>query len=199
MEVSLDLTKRYSYADYLTWMDDKRREIIDGFVKMMSPAASLTHARISRRLMSAFDRHIDPYHGGCEIFDAPFDVRLPKNGEREDNQLYTVVQPDICVVCDPSKLDGKGCLGAPDMIIEILSPANRKYDLNDKYRLYERSGVKEYWVIEPKNQDVTVFLLDESGKYADGVFYSIENGNTKIPVNTLPGLEIDAEKIFNNL
>lgn len=192
MELILNPNRRYTYADYMTWWDDKRRELIDGFIQVMSPAASLSHARISGRIYHAVYNYIALHGGQCEVFTAPFDVRLPKNGEKEDNEIHTVVQPDICLVCDPSKLDEHGCIGAPDMIVEVLSPSTRKHDLNDKYRLYETSGVKEYWVAEPKS-DVTVFLLQEDGAYAKGIVYT---GKVKIPVHSLPGLEIDMEKLF---
>jgi Uma2 family endonuclease len=197
MELVLDLKKRYSYADYLTWMDDKRRELIDGFIKMMSPAASLPHARLVGRIYNPIFYHIKRNHGLCEVFTAPFDVRLPKNGETENQQIYTVVQPDIVVVCDPAKLDKRGCLGAPDLIVEILSPATRKYDLNEKFNLYERSGVKEYWVVSPNDEDVTVFLLQADGKYNRGTVY--DEDNTTIPAGALPGLEIDIKELFEKI
>ena len=194
MELVLDMNRRYTYADYLTWWDDKRRELIDGFIKMMSPAATLSHAKVVGRVFYAAINHIKRNHGTCNVFTAPFDVRLPKNGETADNQIYTVVQPDIIVVCDPSKLEERGCLGAPDMIVEVLSPSTRKYDLHDKFNLYEASGVKEYWVIAPKeDKDVTVFLLQDDGKYSEGTLYT---GNVKIPVQSLPGLEIDTQDLF---
>lgn len=192
MELTLDMNRRYTYADYMTWWDDTRRELIDGFIHLMSPAASMSHARISGRIYNPMYNYLNRRKGKCEVFTAPFDVRLPKNGEKEDDKIYTVVQPDICLVCDPAKLDERGCLGAPDMIVEVLSPSTRKHDLNDKYRLYEASGVKEYWVVEPKS-DVTVFLLQEDGAYAKGIVYA---DKTKIPMHSLPGLEIDMEELF---
>jgi Uma2 family endonuclease len=194
MELILDMNKRYTYADYLTWWDDKRRELINGFIKMMSPAASVSHARVVKRIFVAMDVFLSK-KGRCEVFTAPFDVRLPVNGETEDNRLHNVVQPDICLICDSSKLDERGCIGAPDMIVEILSPSTRKYDLNDKYRLYESSGVKEYWVVAPADRDVTVFLLQADGMYAEGILYA---GKTKVPVRSLPGLEIDTEVLFRD-
>ncbi|MDR1632300.1 MAG: Uma2 family endonuclease [Dysgonamonadaceae bacterium] len=192
MELILDMNRRYTYADYMTWWDDKRRELIDGFINMMSPAATISHARISGKIYYSMCNYINRRKGKCEVFTAPFDVRLPKNGEKEDDKIYTVVQPDICLICDPAKLDERGCIGAPDMIVEVLSPSTRKYDLNDKFRLYEASGVKEYWVVEPKS-DISVFLLQEDGVYAEGIVYA---GKVKVPVHNLPGLEIDTEELF---
>jgi Uma2 family endonuclease len=197
MELSLDITKRYSYADYLTWRDDKRRELLEGFIKIMSPAARTVHARIIRRLSFKMDSYIEKYGGHCEVFTAPFDVRLPENGEKADKEIYTVVQPDICVICDPDKIDEKGCMGAPDMIIEVLSPGTKKYDLNDKYYLYESHGVKEYWRVDPYSKDITVFLLQENGRYVKEIVYDfIDSATTKVPVYSLKGLEIELKDVF---
>jgi Uma2 family endonuclease len=110
---------------------------------MMSPDSVARHQKIIGILCGELWRIIKKYNGKCNVFPAPFDVRLPQNGEKEDNSIYTVVQLDICIVCDPSKLDERGCLGAPDFIAEIQSPATAKYDLNDKYNLYEAVGVRE--------------------------------------------------------
>jgi Uma2 family endonuclease len=145
--LSLDLNKRYTYADYLTWWDDKRRELINGFIKMMSPAPKSIHQEISVNLISELRSYIKKYKGKCKVYVAPFDVRLPKNGETADSKVYTVVQPDLCVVCDPAKLDENGCLGAPDMIAEIRSESTARYDLTTKFYLYESVGVREYWVV----------------------------------------------------
>jgi len=192
MELTLDMTKRYSYADYLTWLDDKRRELFEGIVKLL-PAPSSIHAILSRRITLPVGTFISKQKGHCELFYAPFDVRLPKNGERDDDKIYTVVQPDICLVCDRSKIDERGCLGAPDLIIEILSPSTRKNDLHDKYDLYEAAGVKEYWVADPASKDITVFLLQDDGKYNDGVVYERK---ARVPVHSLPGLTLNLEEIF---
>jgi len=105
MGLVLDLTKRYTYADYLTWADDKMRELIDGFIRMMSPAPDSFHQEINGILIAQLYRIIKKNKGKCKLFPAPFDVRLPKNGEKADHQIYTVVQPDICVVCDLTKID----------------------------------------------------------------------------------------------
>jgi len=143
MELSLDLNKRYTYADYLTWFDDKARELIDGFIKMMSPAPRIRHAKVVKNIYRHFDSIITKNKGRCEVFFAPFDVRFPKNGETAYDKIDTVVQPDICVICDLSKLDDRGCCGAPDMIVEVLSPSTAKKDLTEKFNLYEEHGVKE--------------------------------------------------------
>ena len=136
MEQILDLHKRYTYADYLTWMDDIRRELIEGFIKLL-PAPRSIHAKVSFNISWHLAAILKKNKGKCEVFCAPFDVRLPKNGETANDQIYTVVQPDICVICDPAKIDKRGCCGAPDMIIEVISPSTGKRQLFDKFVLYE--------------------------------------------------------------
>jgi Uma2 family endonuclease len=184
-ELILDFNRRYTYADYLTWLDDKRRELVDGFIKMMS-APGTRHQDISMSLSTELNYTIKQRKGKCKVFAAPFDVRLPQNGEKDD-QIYTVVQPDICVVCDLSKLDERGCLGAPDLIVEIQSFSTAKYDLTEKFNLYEASGVREYWVVFPQD-GVEVFILQPDGKYDKGTKY--EN-RKKVPVHIFDGIEID--------
>ena len=192
MELSLDINKHYTYADYLTWLDDKTRELIHGIIQKMSPAPRLGHARVSKRISLHLGIYVMENRDKCEVFTAPFDVRFPKQGETADDKIDTVVQPDICVVCDESKLDDRGCCGAPDMIVEILSPSTTKRDVTDKFALYEESGVKEYWIAHPKDKAITVFLLQENGKYNDGVTY--EEG--KVPVFIFGNHLIDLDDIF---
>ncbi|MDL2299826.1 Uma2 family endonuclease, partial [Bacteroides sp. OttesenSCG-928-E20] len=184
MDIILDPKKHYSYADYLTWLDGKRRELVNGFIRMMSPAPTLSHARISRKIFVSLVVYIEKNKGKCQVFSAPFDVRLPKNGETADDKVHTVVQPDICVICDTSKLEERGCLGAPNLVVEILSPSTRKFDLNDKFNLYQEAGVEEYWVVSPKDKDVIVFLLQQDGKYDDGTVYEF-NQKRDVPVQTI--------------
>jgi len=128
----------------------------------MTPAPSVKHQMISSNLNRIFSNYL--IKKTCEIFCAPFDVRLPKNGQKERKNVYTVVQPDICIICDPEKLDDKGCIGPPDMIIEITSPNNSKHDVKVKYQLYEKHGVREYWIVFPYEQTLIVNILDETGK-----------------------------------
>jgi Uma2 family endonuclease len=192
MKLSLDLEKRYTYADYLTWWDDKRRELANGFIRLMTPAPRTEHQEISMNLGGELRHIIKKNKGKCKIFPAPFDVRLPKNGEREDDRIDTVVQPDICIICDPSRLDERGCLGAPDMIVEILSFSTAKYDTGIKFHLYEEAGVREYWIVYPPEKGVEVFILQPDGKYDGGTRY--ETG--KVPVYIFNGIEIDLNDIF---
>ncbi|MDL2305570.1 Uma2 family endonuclease [Bacteroides sp. OttesenSCG-928-D19] len=197
MDIILDPKKRYTYANYLTWLDDKRRELLDGFVHLMSPAPTLTHAQVSGNVFVSFRSYIKKNKGKCKAFTAPFDVRLPNSKEAADDKIYTVVQPDICIICDESKLDMRGCLGAPDMIVEILSPSTQKYDLNDKFNIYEASGVKEYWVISPKEKAVNVFILQDDGRYDKGSVYEL-GGKEDVPVQTLQGLTLTLNEIFED-
>jgi Uma2 family endonuclease len=194
MELSLDLNRRYSYADYLTWMDGKRRELIDGFIKMMSPSATSNHQWIIMKLAANLYWFIEKNKGQCKVFPAPYDVRIPKNGEKNNEKIDTVVQPDICVVCDPSKIEEDGwCIGAPDMVVEVQSRSTTRYDTGKKFKLYETSGVREYWVVYPYGKKrVEVFLLQPDGKYDDGTLYT----TGKIPVHIFDGYEIDCEDIF---
>jgi len=189
------VTQRYTYADYLTWADDKMREIIDGFVYFFS-APLRRHAKAVSSFIIKSGSYIHKRKGKCEIYTAPFDVRLPMNGEIADDKIYNVVQPDICVVCDPAKLDDRGCIGAPDLIAEVVSPSTSKRDMNEKFFLYEKVGVSEYWIIHPENKEVTVFILQSDGKYNAGTTYKLGQGTNKIPVKTLEGLMIDLKELF---
>ncbi len=190
--LNLDINKRYTYADYLTWMDDKRRELFDGMVKLMTPAPSRSHQKLSIKLSRYLDVYLD--NKNCEVYHAPSDVRLPKNKSKTNETIYTVVQPDIYVVCDLSKMDEKGCLGAPDFIIEIVSTGNSKRDFQDKFEIYQKHGVREYWIVNPNDENVNVFVLDENGKYQlRGMFAD----DDKIPVNIFDGdLKIDLTEVF---
>ena len=187
--------KRYSYADYLTWTDDKMLEIINGIVYLFS-APFRNHAHSTANFFGNAWSFINRRKGKCKIYTAPFDVRLPIDGETADNKIYNVVQPDICVICDLSKLDERGCIGAPDLVVEVISPSTSKRDLDQKFSLYEKAGVNEYWVVYPNDGAVIVFLHQPDGKYDEGTTYELINGAKKVPVKTLEGLEIDLDELF---
>jgi Uma2 family endonuclease len=153
----LDMNKVYSYADYYSWRLKERIELIKGKIFRMSPAPSLTHQKISVRLSSVWYNYLKGKN--CNVFAAPFDVRFPKKGNKLDSKIYTVVQPDVCVICDETKLDERGCIGAPDLIIEILSPGNSRKELKNKYELYLENNVIEYWVIHPYEQTLLIYTL----------------------------------------
>jgi Uma2 family endonuclease len=190
--LNLDESLCYSYADYLTWLDGKRRELINGVIHLFSAPSSI-HARLTYLTGLFMGIFVRQNKGKCQIFQAPFDVRLPKNNELSDEKIFDVVQPDICVICDLSKLDIKGCVGAPDLIVEVLSPSTLKYDWNYKFNLYERAGVREYWIIDPTAKVINVFLLQDNGQYDLGTVYSCPQ---KVPVHIFEGLEIDLAELF---
>ena len=167
------------------------RELIDGFIKIMSPAPKPIHQRVSVELISELRMIVKKNMGICKVYHN-IDVRFPQNGEISDNKIFDVVQPDICVICDPSKIDDNGCIGAPDLVVEIQSFSTAKYDLNEKFKLYETFGVREYWVVYPREKGIEVFLLQSDGKYDKGKRY--ECG--KIPVTILNEYEIDLKDIF---
>ena len=190
--LNLDLSKRYTYADYLNWFDDVRRELIDGFIHLMS-GPMRRHVEVTSTLIIRLGNYIEKKKGKCKVYHAPFDVRLPIHGSKDDDKVYDVVQPDICVVCDLSKLDDKGCIGAPDLIVEVLSPSTLRMDWNRKMMLYEKAGVREYWIVDPRTKTVSVFLLQPDGNFDFGTVYDTSQ---KAPVYILQGLEIDLKKLF---
>lgn len=149
----LDLSKSYTYADYLLWKFQERVELFKGKIFKMSPAPLRKHQRISLKITDVFLQAFRSHN--CEIYVAPFDVRFPD----VDGKIRTVVQPDLCVICDLEKLDERGCLGAPDLVVEILSPGNSKKEYDNKYRIYEENGVKEYWIVHPGEKNVQQFVL----------------------------------------
>ncbi|MFW6029628.1 MAG: Uma2 family endonuclease, partial [Halanaerobiales bacterium] len=134
----------YTYSDYLNWTDGKRYELINGQVYTMSAAPYRRHQSISGELFRQIANYL--FDKKWDVYDAPFDVRLPE-GEEDKDEILTVVQPDIVVVCDEDKLDKRGCRGAPDLIIEIISPSSAGRDRKDKRDLYEKHGVREYWLV----------------------------------------------------
>ncbi|RMG55257.1 MAG: Uma2 family endonuclease [Bacteroidetes bacterium] len=189
----LDLNARYTYADYLTWRFTERVELIRGHIHRMSPAPNLEHQRLARRLL----RQIDPFLEGKpgKVFFAPFDVWLPLPPERvQDDKINTVVQPDLCVVCDPAKLDARGCLGAPEWVIEILLPSTSRKDFTEKFDLYQHAGVQEYWIIHPHAQTLMVYHRTEAGKF-EGRQRPYLRGD-RVPSLVFPGWEIDLDRVF---
>ena len=183
----LDLTKQYSYSDYMLWQFQERVELIKGFILKMSPAPNRFHQTVSKnvsfKIYSFFEKQL------CNVFVAPFDVRLPIKSKKKDS---TVVQPDLCIICDESKLDEQGCNGAPDLIVEIISPNNRKHDLDNKFKLYEEAGVLEYWIIEPIDKFVLVYTLI-NGQYI-GLKPFIEGEIITSPL--FPDLKVAVDDVF---
>ena len=189
----LDLTQTYSYADYLTWQFDETVELIKGKIMLMSPAPNVNHQRIERKLLVTIDGYLKGKK--CEIFVAPFDVRLynRKKSILASKDIYTVVQPDLCVICNPEVLDQQGCNGAPDWIIEILSKGNSKREMQIKYELYQESGVTEYWIVYPNDQAIHQFVLNENSRYE--LKYMYTDDDSAVPY-LFPELAIDLKEIF---
>jgi len=180
----------YTYEDYLRFSDDDRVEIIDGIVYDMSPAPLRKHQNISVELTGIIWEYLKGK--SCEIYPAPFDVVFAEKGKK-DSEIKNVVQPDLSIICDKNKLNDKGCFGAPDWIIEILSPSTSSKDLNEKYFLYEKFGVKEYWIVEPSEQIVLVYSL-KNGKYENTFRYTKEDS----AVTIFEDLSINLSEIFND-
>ena len=185
----LDLNKIYTYADYYKWKFEERVELIKGKIFKMSPAPGSTHQRISSHLHIAIGNYLSGKN--CEVFSAPFDVRIPRKS-KDDKDIVTVLQPDICVICDPSKVDERGCIGAPDIVIEILSPANHKKELKYKHEVYEEAGVKEYWIVEPADKSVQIYLLTDGRLIASRPLYAEDVFSSSV----LPGFSLDLNKLF---
>ena len=153
--------EHHTYGDYLAWPEDVRYELIDGIAYAMSPAPTVSHQEVLLGLYRQIDEALDV--SACRVLIAPLDVRLPRSDEA-DEVVDTVVQPDLLVVCDPARIDERGVRGAPDWIIEVLSPATAAHDQVVKRDLYERAGVREYWLVHPTDRIVTVYRL-ENGRY----------------------------------
>ncbi|WP_421826533.1 Uma2 family endonuclease [Larkinella sp.] len=189
----LDLSKKYSYADYLTWQLDEWVELIKGKVARMSPAPKRIHQRLSGRLFAETEQYLRGKT--CQVYHAPFDVRLSTTHVITNEEIETVVQPDISVICDPAKLDEQGCIGAPDWIIEILSPGSMARDTKEKFDLYEENGVKEYWIVAPGEKNISVFVLEGDRYQLVADFYQ----PGLIPVRTLADFSIEWGTVFEDL
>ncbi len=188
----LDLNKSYTYADYLTWRFMERVELIMGKICNMSPAPKAQHQYISGIVFTAISNYLKG--SPCKVFAAPFDVRLPVQNEK--GEPNTVVQPDISVICNETKIDQDGCNGAPDLIAEIVSKSSVKRDLHEKFDLYEQCGVKEYWIIHPNDKSLSIFLLNEQGKYITSK--PLTYGDIA-KSNVLSDLEIDLNQVFQDV
>jgi Uma2 family endonuclease len=191
MELSdLDFSKTYTYADYFNWRFDERLELIKGKIFKMSPAPSRSHQEISVAMTVKLVNYLKVKP--CKVYAAPFDVRLPRTS-KEDTAIYTVVQPDICVICDLSKLDDRGCVGAPDIVVEILSPGNNNKELRNKFEVYQEAGVKEYWIIHPSERTFLKYTLDRDGLFQPS---KLLVGGDEVTSEILPGFVLDLNEIF---
>ena len=179
-------SKTYTYNDYLTYDEGERIEIIDGNIYAMSPAPSRIHQKIIMKISNQLENYIKSNNGSCEVYPAPFDVIL-KNDDEEVGNSKNVVQPDISVICDKSKLTDKGCTGSPNMIIEVVSPYNPSNDFVKKLNLYQDYKVQEYWIINPMKKNILVYNLTDTG-YDTPNMYSF---NDVVPVSIFKELNID--------
>ncbi len=182
--------KTFSYADYLSWPDDERWEIIEGVAYDMSPAPNTEHQSISFKLSGILYNFLK--NKQCEAFVAPFDVRLAETEHETDEELKTVVQPDIVVICDQNKIDKRGCLGAPDIAVEILSPSTSYKDQTEKLLLYEKHGVKEYWIVNPDAKYVMIYHF-KGVKYSKPEYL---NENDTLESRAVEGLTIDLSELW---
>jgi len=185
MELTLDMSKRYTCDDYLSWNDNVRRELIDGMVKLMA-GVNKWHNSLTVNITEVFRSIFKKQKYDYWIFHAPFDVFLSDD---------TVVQPDFGVVCDLSKVVDNGIKGSPDLLVEVLSPSSFKRDANEKMQLYEKYGVREYWIINPIDRNLYKFLLQDDGKYDEGTFYDAKS-QPVIKVSIIDDLEISLTDIF---
>jgi len=190
----LDLNKRYTYADYLTWAFDERLELIKGWIYKMSPAPKRKHQKVSFKLLMSFGNYFNS--NCCEVYEAPFDVRLKKN-KGSDSEVDTVVQPDISVFCDLSKLDDRGAIDAPDLVVEITSDSTMKKDYNEKFNIYEENGVQEYWIVNPDSHSMEIFARKEDKFESIGVF-NIHDGATEVTSIMFPDLSVNLIEIFKD-
>ena len=180
---------RYTLADALSWDEQERIELIYGYPMMMSPP-SRAHQKASIFLSTQLNNYLTGKK--CEVYHVPFAVRPFEHDGDNPEDVDTLVEPDITVVCDPSKLDDIGCKGAPDLVMEILSPSTQRHDKLTKFNLYQRAGVREYWIVDPASKSVQVFLL-EGGRYAAKDFGTV---GENLKVNILEDCMIDLSQVF---
>jgi len=185
-----DPIKTYTYKDYLTYDENERIEIIEGEIVSMSPAPSRIHQEVITEILFKIRQYIESNNSPCKVYAAPFDVIL-KNDDEDVTNSKNIVQPDISVICDKSKLTDKGCTGSPDMIVEIVSPFNPRNDYIKKLSLYEEFKVKEYWIVNPMEKNILVYTLTHDG-YGAPKMYTF---NDKIKVNIYDNLEIDFKSL----
>ena len=183
--------KKYTYADYLTWSEEERWEIING-IPYLQAAPTWQYQAVLLELARQFANYLQDK--SCRVFTAPFDLRIPEANEK-DEETTNVVQPDIIIICDNSGLKKTGYYGVPELIIEVVSPSTGQKDKIEKFNLYEKAGVKEYWIVEPDEKVVMVFTLEE-GRYGRPQMYSEED---KVKVSIFDDLVIDLKPVFERI
>jgi len=178
----------YTYADYLKWDFEEIVELIKGKIFTKAAAPNRRHQMVSGNIYLELGIFLKKH--SCQVYSAPFDVRFSRNAEY--SKTDSVVQPDISVVCDLSKLDDKGCFGAPDLIVEILSPGNSRVEVQNKYELYQEYGVREYWVVHPTDCTLLIYTLID-GKFQPSKLFT---SGDRVKSSVLPGFELDLEAVF---
>lgn len=194
--LELDIEKKYTYADYLKWTFDEAVELIRGRIFPMAAPVS-NHQIATGTIYNVFSNFIR--HQPCRAFVAPFDVRLPKprSQRKSDEDIETVVQPDVCIVCDLKKIDRRGCLGAPDLVVEVLSKSTAGKDIKDKFEVYEESGVREYWIVGVEDQTVNVWRLNEVGNFVPDQRPYVTGD--QIRVGIFPDFRVNVADLFEDL
>jgi Uma2 family endonuclease len=188
----LDLSATYTYADYLKWEFDERLELIRGKIFRMSPGPNTSHQLVSGVVYGTLYHFLKKKP--CRVIAAPFDIRFPRRS-KEDWEIETVLQPDICVICDPAKIDERGGIGAPDIVIEILSPGNNKKELKNKYEVYEEAGVLEYWILHPVEKTFLRYILNENREFHVSDFLTLGD---IVTTSVLPGFSLSLDEVFDD-
>jgi Uma2 family endonuclease len=183
---------RYTYADYLTWQMEEMVELIKGKVFKRVALPGVNHQGVSENIFNKLSTHLEKMQG--KVFTAPFDVRLPLKSKKNED-INTIIQPDICVICNPEKLDELGCVGAPDLIVEILDLGNNRKDVHDKYFVYEEAGVKEYWIVLPYSWCLQINRL-VNGKYKPSKLFTIGD---IVKSDAVEGFQLDLTEVFENI
>jgi Uma2 family endonuclease len=180
----------YTYADYLRWSGGCGDELIDGAAYVREPPSpSPSHQGIVAALCGQLYAALK--NKPCRVFVAPFDVRLPKFTEK-DEQVDTVVQPDVLIVCDLQKIDGRGMRGAPDWLAEVLSPCTASHDQAVKLPAYERAGVREVWFVHPGDHTLAIYQLD-AGRYGRPRILELEG---RVQIAAVPNVTVDWEDVL---
>ncbi len=192
LEEPLSEYGHYTYADYLTWQMEEMVELIKGKIFRQAAAPRVNHQKVSGIVFYSLFHYLKGQQ--CDVFAAPFDVRLPVKSKKHED-IDTVVQPDICVICDPEKLDELGCVGAPDLVVEILSPGNNSKELRNKYEVYEESGVREYWVIHPNESTLLIYSLVQ-GKFSPSRLLTMGD---VVHSEVIKGFSLDLEDVFRDI
>ena len=187
----LDLSMSYSYADYYSWEFDERVELINGKVFTITQPGT-KHQQISGAISAKLYGHLK--RKSIAVFTAPFDVRFP-DFSKADEDVFTVLQPDVCVICDASRLDARGGIGAPDIVVEILLPGNNKKELKNKFEVYEEAGVSEYWIIHPEEKTFFKYILDINGKYQPSCLLTLGD---EVTTQVLPGFVLILDEVFRD-